>query len=145
MTPKELKKNILEDFEERAIDFVKDFSSCVESEERADTMYGFLEDFKEYLSRYHDAIMEEVRGRVERMVAAGTDVQQWIRYKDVLALLQPSEKKEEKIHKSDCCNAEVEIKGDSFKEGTNHWECKKCGKSCNDTFYSVDESETSNW
>ncbi len=38
-------------------------------------------------------------------------------------------------HKSDCCAAPVKVVGDSFGEGTNHWECEKCGKSCNDTYY----------
>ena len=37
------------------------------------------------------------------------------------------------IHKSDCCQAEVKVI--SADEGTSHWECEKCGKSCNDTFY----------
>ncbi len=39
----------------------------------------------------------------------------------------------EEEHKSDCCAAPVKVVGGD--EGTNHWECEKCGKSCNDTFY----------
>ena len=38
-----------------------------------------------------------------------------------------------KEHKSDCCLAPVKIVGGN--EGTNHWECEKCGESCNDFFY----------
>src|SRR3990167_5029136 len=42
-------------------------------------------------------------------------------------------------HKSDCCGAEV--KTVCADEGTSHWECKKCGKSCNDIFYVNDKQE----
>lgn len=38
-----------------------------------------------------------------------------------------------KEHKSDCCGASVKV-----VEGTNYWECRVCGNSCNDTFYSED-------
>lgn len=36
-------------------------------------------------------------------------------------------------HLSDCCQASVKVVGGD--EGTNHWDCEKCGESCNDTFY----------
>ncbi len=38
-----------------------------------------------------------------------------------------------KEHQSDCCQAPVQVIGGD--EGTNYWECEKCGKSCNDTYY----------
>lgn len=34
----------------------------------------------------------------------------------------------EKIYLSNCCNAEVKVY--SSEEGTNSWECTKCGKTC---------------
>lgn len=45
----------------------------------------------------------------------------------------------DKEHKSNCCGADVEII--SADEGTSHWECMKCGKSCNDTFYFPDKTQ----
>ena len=42
-------------------------------------------------------------------------------------------------HQSDCCQTEVKVVGGD--EGTNHWECLKCGKACNDTFYAQTEKE----
>lgn len=57
-------------------------------------------------------------------------------------------KHDEKKHQSDCCNAKVLVVGDSFGEGTMHWECKQCGKSCNDIYYSqvpTVEEKTSNF
>lgn len=44
---------------------------------------------------------------------------------------------QENKHQSDCCRAEVKVVGGG--EGTNHWECEKCGKSCNDLFYAPQE------
>ena len=38
-----------------------------------------------------------------------------------------------KKHLSDCCNAPLKII--SADEGTSHYECEKCGKSCNDIYY----------
>ena len=34
----------------------------------------------------------------------------------------------EKIYLSNCCNSEVKVY--SGEEGTNSWECTKCGKTC---------------
>lgn len=39
----------------------------------------------------------------------------------------------ERKHSSSCCGADVTVVGGD--EGTNHWECTKCNKSCNDTYY----------
>lgn len=52
---------------------------------------------------------------------------------------------QDKKHASDCCAAEVKTVGDSFGEGTMHWECEKCGESCNDTFYSSYPKENAGW
>lgn len=32
---------------------------------------------------------------------------------------------------SECCHADMKVVGDSFGEGTNHYECLECGQSCN--------------
>ena len=47
-----------------------------------------------------------------------------------------------KEHKSDCCGAEV--KTICSDEGTCHWECEKCGKSCNDIFYGFESRNETN-
>lgn len=43
---------------------------------------------------------------------------------------QKSLDKNKPIYVSKCCNSEMTVVGDSFGEGTNHYECNECHQPC---------------